>query len=97
MARALERHDAGECQVIPIIIKPLDFTGAPFARLQMLPSNGKPVSIWKPQDAAWEDTAKGIRRLAEALAKGSLPNGAKSGPIVVPSHASLPLQASVAS
>ena len=91
MARALERHDAEECLVIPIFIKPVDYSGAPFARLQMLPSNGRPAIMWKPQDAAWEDTAKGVRKVAETLGKGIRISRPKSGAIILPSHASPPL------
>jgi len=91
MERALERHDAGEALVIPIIVKPVEYSGAPFARLQMLPSNGRPASMWKPQDAAWVDAAKGIRRVAETLANGIRISRPMSGAIILPSHASPPL------
>src|SRR5260370_30315226 len=33
MKQALERHEAGEARVIPIILKPVDWSGAPFSRL----------------------------------------------------------------
>src|SRR5689334_11452153 len=34
MKRAIEKHDAGQICVIPIILRPVDWTKAPFAKLQ---------------------------------------------------------------
>ncbi len=70
MVRALKRHDAGEAVVIPIIVRPVDWSGAHFGRLQALPKDAKPVTRWANRDAAWVDVAKGIRKVAEALAAG---------------------------
>lgn len=69
MTRAMERHDAGEARVIPIILRSVDWRGAPFARLQALPKDGKPVTEWPNRDAAFTDVAKGIRAVVETLRK----------------------------
>ena len=87
LARALERHKEGEACVVPIIVKPVDWTGAPFARLQALPKDGKPVTLWNNREAAWLDVAKGIRKVAEKLAAGlpletSSPAGASIGQLM---------------
>lgn len=70
MGRALERHDAGEAVVIPIIVRPVNWTGAPFGRLQALPKNGKPVTVWDNRDSAWVNVAEGIGKVVAALASG---------------------------
>jgi uncharacterized integral membrane protein len=67
LGRALERHEAGEAVVIPIIVRPCDWHGAPFARLQSLPKDAKPVTSWANKDEAWTDVARGIRRAVEAM------------------------------
>ncbi len=67
MERALERHEAGEARVIPIILRPVDWTGAKFGKLQGFPKDAKPVTTWKRTDDAFLDIAKGIRRVAEEL------------------------------
>ena len=72
MTRALERHDAHEALVIPLIVKPVDWTGTPFGKLQALPKDGKAVTLWSNREAAWTNVAKGIRKEAENLAR-SLP------------------------
>jgi hypothetical protein len=51
MERALSRHNAGLARVIPIMVRPVDFEGVPFARLQALPRQAKPITQWRDQDA----------------------------------------------
>src|SRR6266852_1110811 len=67
MQRALERHQANEARVIPILLRPVDWKGAPFAHLQALPTDAKPITIWRNRDAAFADVAAGIRRVIEDL------------------------------
>ena len=67
MTRALERHDAGDARVIPVILRPVGWRGAPFARLQALPKDGKPVTSWADEDEALSDVARGIRKAVEDL------------------------------
>jgi hypothetical protein len=68
MTRALARHEAGEARVIPIILKSVDWTGAPFSKLQALPRDGKAVTSWSNQDEAFTQIAQGIRQIALELA-----------------------------
>src|SRR5260370_29191499 len=49
MQQALERHERGEAQVI---LRPVDWQGAPFEFLQGLPRSMKPVTSWANQDKA---------------------------------------------
>ena len=67
MTRALERHEAHEARVIPILLRPVDCKGAPFAHLQALPTNAKAITSWGNQDEAFADVAAGIRRAVEDL------------------------------
>ncbi|HZI20242.1 MAG TPA: toll/interleukin-1 receptor domain-containing protein [Pyrinomonadaceae bacterium] len=65
--RAIERHEAGEAVVIPVILRPCDWEKAPFGRLQALPAEGRAISLWRPRDAAFLDVVQGIHRAAEQL------------------------------
>ena len=67
LKRALERHDAREARVIPIILRPTDWRSAPFGKLQALPKDAKPITTWANEDEAFLDVALGIRRVAEQL------------------------------
>jgi hypothetical protein len=64
---ALERHEAGEARVIPIIIRPVDWQNAPFAKLNALPRDGKAVTTWSNRDQAFVDVARGIREAVREL------------------------------
>ena len=68
---ALARHDAGEARVIPIILRPCDWPWSRFGKLQALPRDGKPVSDWSTHDQAFNEVARGIRRVVEELTKAS--------------------------
>src|SRR5947199_1090892 len=65
--RAMERHEAGEAHVIPIIIRPVYWEYAPFSKLQALPTNAKPVTSWRKLDEAFLDITIGIRNTIEEL------------------------------
>src|SRR5205807_4452936 len=67
MKRALERQEAGEAQVIPILVRPADWKDAPFAHLQALPTGANPIASWSDSDSALADVARGIRRAIEEL------------------------------
>lgn len=61
MTRALERHKAGESQVIPVILRACDWHGAPFGKLRAAPTDGRPVTSWQNQDEAFTDIATSVR------------------------------------
>ena len=67
MQRALERHDTGDAWVLPIHLRPVDWQDAPFARLQALPTDARPVTEWADPDQAFRNIAQGIRQVAQAI------------------------------
>ena len=69
MQRALERHAAGEARVIPILLRPVDWQSMPFAHMQWLPSDARPVTSWRNLDEAFVEVARGIRKMVEELTK----------------------------
>ncbi|MBB6053877.1 toll/interleukin-1 receptor domain-containing protein [Armatimonas rosea] len=85
MKRALERHDAGEARIIPIILRPCDWHGSPFGRLQALPTDAKPVTgaSWHNQDEAFVAVASGIRKAALDW-RGRASKAATPSPVPVP-------------
>lgn len=62
MKRALEGHERGKACVIPIILRPIDLKGAPFEKLQVLPTNAKAITSWRNRDKAFLDVEEGIRK-----------------------------------
>ncbi len=65
--RALERHDAGSCHVVPVILRGCLWQHTPFSKLQALPRDGKPATSWPDIDDAFTNVAEGIRLLAEDI------------------------------
>jgi TIR domain len=67
MKRALERHEAEEAIVIPVILRKVYWQGALFGKLHALPTDAKPVTSrnWHNQDEAFFDVAEGIRKIVE--------------------------------
>ena len=65
MTRALERHKADEASVIPIYLRDANLNGVPFAHIQGLPSQDKPVTKWpdKDRDSAWRAVSEGIEKV----------------------------------
>jgi TIR domain len=72
ITRAIERHQAGEARVIPILLRPVDWQGASFSSLTVLPKNQQPVTRWDNQDEVFLEIAKEIKEAAIELrrAKG---------------------------
>jgi hypothetical protein len=64
---ALQLHEEGRARVIPILLKPCEWQSAPFAKIQGLPKDAKPVTTWPNIDEAWTNVASGIRRAIEDM------------------------------
>ncbi|KAM3094333.1 TIR domain-containing protein [Phormidesmis sp. 146-35] len=67
LQQAMQRHEAKEACVIPIILRPVDWQNAPFSKLQALPKNAKPITTWDNLDEAFYNVAQGIRATVERL------------------------------
>lgn len=67
MKRAIDRHEAGEARVIPVLLRPTDWHDAPFNSLQVLPSDAEFITLWPNKDAAFTNVAQGIRRVVDDL------------------------------
>lgn len=71
MTKAMKRHEANTACVVPIIVRPAMWDGAPFSKLQALPldldNRPKPVMSWSLRDEAWTGVAEGIYKIANDL------------------------------
>ncbi|ENO91039.1 response regulator receiver protein [Thauera sp. 28] len=84
LATAVARAERGDASVVPILLRAVDIEDAPFAHLQGLPTDLRPVTSWPNRDEAWTDVAKGIRRTVEKIqqrwASAPPPSPAPSAP-----------------
>ena len=58
--RAMERHESKAARAVPVILRPVDWDGLPFSKLQALPKDGKPITTWSDRDEAFLNVARGI-------------------------------------
>ncbi len=83
MTRALERHDASEARVVPIIVEPCDWKNSPLNKLKAIPKDGKPISEWTNENAAYLNIVTELRRL---LTGESQPAAGDSNAVAVESE-----------
>lgn len=67
MQRALERHQAGDARVIPVIVRPSDWQETPLSKLQAFPLNGVAVSKWIGEDDAFLEIVQNLRSIIKKL------------------------------
>lgn len=78
---ALARHELGFARVIPVLLRPFEWRDSAVAKLQMLPSDARPVTSWPNEDEAFCDVAGRLRevlyqqRLSESTPKFQTSSG----------------------
>lgn len=80
MMRAMERHASGDADVIPVILRPCDWQGAPFGKLMATPTDARPVTQWADRDEALLDVVRSVRIAVEKLTLKEF----KSNPALAP-------------
>ncbi|MER3477354.1 MAG: hypothetical protein C4287_13730, partial [Leptolyngbya sp. ERB_1_2] len=63
--QAIQRHESRDAYVVPVILRPFDWSDAPFAKLQAFPKDAKPVTTWANQDEAFVSVTQGIKTAAK--------------------------------
>ncbi|MDK3017032.1 toll/interleukin-1 receptor domain-containing protein [Pseudodonghicola flavimaris] len=69
MRRAMERHEAREARVIPVILRHCDWHDLPFGKLMAAPRDGKAIKSWPDIDEAFLDV---VQQIKAALPKPEL-------------------------
>jgi formylglycine-generating enzyme required for sulfatase activity len=65
---AMDRHDAKNVLVFPILLSPTPFwQELPFAKLQIYPSDSNPINKWSSEADAFQDIVKGIVNTVDTL------------------------------
>ncbi|MBX3517233.1 MAG: SUMF1/EgtB/PvdO family nonheme iron enzyme [Rhodospirillales bacterium] len=67
VTKALERHERGEAVVVPVMLRPCRLSITPFAKLQAVPKDAKPVTEWPNQDTAFDDIAAKVETLVKRI------------------------------
>ena len=69
MQRALERDAAGECAIVPIVVRACRFEKLEVGQVQAILPKAKPIKQHKDRDAAWLDVTKQLDRVIARLKK----------------------------
>ena len=69
MRRAIERNNQGSARVIPILLRATFWHNAPFAKLQILPKDARPVrdKSWFDIDEAFNDVTERLNQIVSEL------------------------------
>lgn len=67
--RSIERHDNNQCITIPVMLRECDIEGAPFEKLQGLPTDFKAVlsKHWFNVDEAFKNITDGIKKSVKKI------------------------------
>jgi hypothetical protein len=78
MQRAIERHEADQLKVIPVILEPCDWLASPLSKFKALPKDGKPVTDWNNQNTAWLNVVAELRKAVSPDQFGGIQTPASS-------------------
>jgi internalin A len=68
--QALEKHEANQARIIPIIVRDTNWKSTPFRKLKTLPQDGKFIKdnpAWPSRDTAWRNVSEGIEAVIREL------------------------------
>ncbi len=72
ISRALDRYRKREVMIIPIILRPTDYSSLEISKFQALPKDGHPISTSQDQDSAWLDVINQLGKIFDSLNKGNV-------------------------
>src|SRR5688572_15795224 len=67
MTRAIERHEAGDMRIVPIIAEPCEWLQTPLKKFKAAPKDGTAISDWTNPNTAYLNIAGELRRLVENI------------------------------
>ena|SRR5690606_25612081 len=77
--KALKMHREGSAQLIPIVIRSVDWSDSPLSKLQGLPKDAKAISSWGDQDEAWVNVINGLKSHIKDFKPKKLPDQIRGG------------------
>lgn len=70
LKRALERQEAGEARVIPVILSPCAWHDAPFGKLMAVPTDGRPITKFADRNDGYLEVVTAIKKAVLAMSEG---------------------------
>jgi hypothetical protein len=69
MNRAVESDAAGECAIVPVVVRACPFQKLELGQIQAILPSGKPIKQHKDRDAAWLKVTNELDRVMAKLKK----------------------------
>lgn len=66
--QALKMHRESKAQLIPIVVRSVEWFDSELAKLQALPKNAEAISRWSDEDEAWVNVVSGIKKYIQEFA-----------------------------
>jgi hypothetical protein len=88
LKKALEMNDAGDAVVVPVILRPCDWSSSLFGKLMATPADGKPVTKFTNYDDAFLQISEVIKKVVNQQTKNNESTVVKEEPFI--SDRSLP-------
>tara|TARA_R110000796_G_C14570604_1_gene435722 strand:- start:5340 stop:7868 length:2529 start_codon:yes stop_codon:yes gene_type:complete len=60
--KALSMHKQGSAQLIPIVVRAVDWSDSELSKVQGLPKDAVPIASWTNEDEAWVNVIGGIKK-----------------------------------
>ncbi len=60
--KALSMHKEGRAQLIPIVIRAVDWSDSELSKIQGLPKDAVPIASWGNEDEAWVNVIGGVKK-----------------------------------
>jgi internalin A len=67
LPRAMARREAGECEIVPIVIRACRYDKLDLGKIQAIQPGGKPVNEHEKTDSAWLEVTKQLDRVLAKL------------------------------
>ncbi len=92
---AIDKHNAGKTNIVPVIIRPSNFEVLSLKNFQALPKNAKAITTWSNQDEAWLDVVTQLSKLFKHLRSngGDIPTITEPEPEISPNDSATTIQA----
>lgn len=69
LKKAIELHEANQLRIIPVIIRPVDWSETPFHQFLAVPKDGLAVTSWSNVDEAWVDVTVRLKDSIKEISK----------------------------
>lgn len=65
--KTMERHMRNEVKIIPVLVRPCDYTSLPIGKYQILPTDAKAIEVWENKDLAYMTVVESVKKILKKM------------------------------